>query len=93
VIVCDPPKITDKGIEGVPDLVVEILSPSTALKDLNLKRRTYESAGVPEYLIVNPGERAGVLLRLVAGRYEDAANVEWSGMVALLGGKLPVILG
>jgi len=93
VIVCDPAKITDRGIEGVPDLVVEILSPGTALKDLNLKRRTYESAGVPEYLIVNPGERAGVLLRLVNGRYEEAASVEWGAVVALLGGRLPVALG
>jgi len=93
VIVCDPGKITDKGIEGVPDLVVEILSPSTALRDLNHKRRTYEAAGVPEYLIVNPAERAGLLLRLVNGRYEDAANVEWGAVVALLGGKLSITLG
>jgi len=93
VIVCDPAKITGKGIEGVPDLVVEILSPSSALRDLNLKRRAYETAGVPEYLIVNPAERAGLLLRLRDGRYEDAASVEWGSVVALLDGKLAVALG
>ena len=93
VIVCDPALITPRGIEGVPDLVVEILSPSTALRDLNHKRRAYEAAGVPEYLIVNPAERAGVLLHLVHGRYEEAALVEWGALVSLLGGKLSVPLG
>ena len=93
VIVCDPAKVTEQGIEGVPDLVVEILSPSTALRDLNHKRRMYEVAGVPEYLILNPGERAGLLLRLLNGRYEDASVVEWGAVVALLGGKLLVTLG
>jgi hypothetical protein len=48
---------------------------------------------VPEYLILNPGERAGLLLRLLNGRYEDASVVEWGAVVALLGGKLLVTLG
>jgi Uma2 family endonuclease len=93
VVVCDPAKITPRGIEGVPDLIVEILSPSTALRDMNFKRRAYEAAGVPEYLIVNPGEEAGLLLRLVEGRYEDAETVAWGAVVALLGGELSVTLG
>jgi Uma2 family endonuclease len=93
VVVCDPGKVTPRGIEGIPDLVVEILSPSTALRDLNEKRQAYEAAGVPEYLIINPSERAGLLLRLVDGRYEDAANLEWGAMVGLMGGLLPVQLG
>ena len=93
VVLCDRTKITDRGIEGLPDVVVEILSPSTALRDLKHKRRAYETAGVPEYLIVNPVERAGVLLRLVNGRYEDSTNVEWGAVVGLLGGKCNVTLG
>ena len=48
VVVCDPAKKTARGIEGVPDLVVEILSPGTASKDLMRKRWVYEAAGVPE---------------------------------------------
>jgi Uma2 family endonuclease len=60
---------------------------------MNHKRHAYEAAGVLEYLIVNPDERAGLLLRLVNGRYEDAANVEWGAVVPLLGGRLPVTLG
>jgi Uma2 family endonuclease len=93
VVVCDPQKVTQRGIEGVPDLVVEILSPSTAGKDLTRKRWTYEAAGVPEYLIVDPGERVGLLLRLEAGRYQEATRIEWGTVVSLLGGKLPVLIG
>jgi Uma2 family endonuclease len=93
LIVCDPAKISPRGIEGAPDLVVEILSPSTAGKDVTRKWWTYEAAGIQEYLIVDPDERVGRLLRLEGGRYEEAARVEWGEVVALLGGKLPVTLG
>ena len=93
VIVCDPSKVAPHGIVGIPDLVVEILSPSTASRDMTRKRWSYEAAGVPEYLIVDPEEKVGVLLRLENGRYEEAARVEWGAFVALLGGKLPVTLG
>lgn len=93
LVVCDPTKISERGIEGAPDLVVEILSPSTAGKDVTRKRWAYESAGVPEYLIVDPNEQVGVLLRLDAGRYEEATRVEWGAVVAILGGKLSITLG
>lgn len=93
VVVCDPSKKTPRGIEGAPDLVVEILSPSTASKDVFQKRWAYEAAGVPEYLIVDPDGSVGVLLRLNAGRYEEAARIAWGAVVALLGGKLSITLG
>ncbi len=48
--------ITPKKIKGVPDLVVEIISPSTERNDRNLKKGLYERAGVPEYWIVDPEE-------------------------------------
>ncbi|MBP1627855.1 MAG: Uma2 family endonuclease [Holophagaceae bacterium] len=92
VIVCDPAKKTPRGIEGAPDLVVEILSPNTAGKDHSTKRWMYESAGIPEYLVVDPEERIGILLRLQNGRYQEASRVEWGSVVALLDGKLPVTL-
>ncbi len=47
-------KLTEKGIEGVPDLVVEVLSPSTAYYDLKEKKEVYERKGVKEYWIVDP---------------------------------------
>ena len=72
---------------------MEILSPRTASKDTVRKRWAYEAAGVPEYLIVDPDERVGVLLRLESGRYQEAARVEWGAVVALLGGTINVTLG
>jgi Uma2 family endonuclease len=93
LVVCDPSKVRDHGIVGVPDLVVEILSPSTGNRDMTRKRWSYEAAGIPEYLIVDPDERVAVLLRLEAWRYEEAARVEWGAMVAILGGKLSITLG
>jgi len=82
-----------RGIEGAPDLVVEILSPSTAGKDVTRKWWLYEAAGVLEYLIVDPTERVGRLLRLENGKYQDAARVEWGELVGLLGGHVSVTLG
>jgi Uma2 family endonuclease len=49
--------ITERGIEGVPDLVVEILSPSTRSRDRGIKLRRYAAAGVPHYWIVDPRRR------------------------------------
>jgi len=93
LIVCDPAKLSVRGIEGAPDVVVEILSPRTASKDRSRKQWAYEAAGVPEYLIVDPEEKVGLLLRLEHGHYVEAARVEWGGLVALLGGSLSVQLG
>jgi Uma2 family endonuclease len=94
VVVCDPAKKSVRGIEGAPDLVVEILSPGTASKDLSIKRWAYEAAGVPEYLIIFPLERFALLLRLdPAQHYQEAERVAWGGMLALLGGTISVPLG
>ena len=57
IIICDSSKIIQKGCLGAPDLVVEILSPSTAKKDMNEKFLLYEKHGVKEYWVVDPGNR------------------------------------
>ena len=94
VVVCDPAKKSPRGIEGAPDLVIEILSPSTASKDLTRKRWAFEAAGVPEYLIVDPEEQVGLLLCLDANqRYQEAARIEWGAMLGLLGDSLHIPLG
>ena len=46
--------ITDKNITGSPDLVIEVLSPSTAYNDLVTKKEIYEQFGVKEYWIIDP---------------------------------------
>lgn len=56
-VICDPKKLDDRGCMGAPDMIVEIISPSTAQKDLNEKLDLYESSGVREYWIVFPKER------------------------------------
>jgi Uma2 family endonuclease len=55
-IVCDEKKLDSRGCIGAPDLVVEILSPSTADKDLHEKFDIYEEGGVKEYWIVEPND-------------------------------------
>ena len=54
VIICDKDKIIPRGCCGPPDLVVEILSPSTASNDMKNKRRLYQKSGVKEYWIIDP---------------------------------------
>ena len=54
VVVCDHEKITEKCIIGAPDMVIEILSPSTARNDRLVKFNAYQEAGVKEYWIVDP---------------------------------------
>ncbi len=53
-VICDSDKIDKKGCRGAPDLIIEILSPSTAYKDETEKLMLYEKHSVKEYWIVNP---------------------------------------
>ena len=55
-IVCDHSKLDNHGCKGAPDVVIEILSPSTARHDRLVKLNEYQRAGVREYWIVSPEE-------------------------------------
>ena len=57
VVLCDRKKLDRTGIKGAPDLVIEILSPSTRGYDILVKRREYEKAGVKEYWLVDPKDK------------------------------------
>lgn len=60
---------TPANIQGAPDLVVEILSPSTTRRDWNDKLNLYEKYGVPEYWLVDPVGCVLLQFRLVDGKY------------------------
>lgn len=74
--------ISDKKIEGAPDLIIEILSPSTAYYDLKHKMKQYEVAGVQEYWIVDPEEKNIEVYRPVANRFQIFSEAQKSGTAA-----------
>ena len=57
LVVCDQSKITKANIQGPPDLVIEVISPSTTLKDRREKKALYERFGVLEYILVYPEDQ------------------------------------
>ena len=70
LVVCDKTKLDDAGCIGAPDWIIEILSPSTAVKDLNDKYQLYEAKGVKEYWIIDPSNNfLSVYLLDISGKY------------------------
>lgn len=57
VVVCDQSKLDERGCKGSPDLVIEVVSPTTLKRDLREKFYLYEKAGIKEYWVVNPTEK------------------------------------
>ncbi len=53
-VICDPNRINDRGYNGAPDFIIEIVSPSSQRMDYLTKLFKYRTAGVREYWIVNP---------------------------------------
>jgi Uma2 family endonuclease len=71
-VVCDPSKLDDRGCNGAPDFIIEILSPSTARYDRIVKFNKYREAGVKEYWIIDPEEKAVFAHILKNGQYTAA---------------------
>ena len=71
LVVCDRSKIGEKTINGAPDLVVEVSSPSTKVHDLNRKRLLYKEAGVREYWVVDDGR----ILKFTFEQNKDEAEI------------------
>ena len=80
--------IKEDGLHGVPDLVVEILSPSTAKYDLEEKKDVYERFGVKEYWIVDPATKSTQGYSLKEGTF--GKTVKSKGLIhsKLLGTEL-----
>ena len=53
-VICDRQKLTQRGCEGAPNLIIEILSRGTQYNDTKLKFDLYQEQGVPEYWVVDP---------------------------------------
>ena len=67
-VICDTSKLDDRGCNGAPDLVVEVVSPSSRRIDYSTKNALYSEAGVREYWIVDPEKEQTTVYR-----YEDDA--------------------
>ncbi|QCJ43861.1 Uma2 family endonuclease [Bacillus sp. S3] len=67
-IVCDQEKLDDRGCNGAPDMIIEVLSPSSVKLDRWKKFHLYEKAGVKEYWLVDPVNES-VEIHLLIGDY------------------------
>ena len=70
-VICDPSRLDARGCNGAPDLVIEIVSPSSRRMDYSTKNTLYSEAGVREYWIVDPAKERTTIYRYE----EDAAPI------------------
>ena len=80
LVVCDKEKLSKGPVNGPPDLVVEILSPSNSHKELFLKFQYYLEAGVREYWVIDPeGKKVQVHIyengHFISSSYKENSNV------------------
>jgi Uma2 family endonuclease len=77
VVVARPADVSGARLARPPLLVAEILSPDSALRDLNLKKAAYERFGIPSYWVIDPDlEKPGLrAFELVSGVYREVAQV------------------
>jgi Uma2 family endonuclease len=80
----------DRRVMGVPDIIIEIQSPSNAAYDEQVKLFAYALAGVPEYAIINPRTRSLHHYRLdTLGRYTTAREYTEADIIVF--DRLPTI--
>ena len=70
-VICDKSKLTDRGCDGAPDFIVEIVSPGSRKMDYGTKMVLYMEAGVREYWIVDPAKKCTAVYRFE----EDVAPI------------------
>jgi Uma2 family endonuclease len=88
-------QVSQRGIEGNPDVVVEIISPTNRSYDDVLKRRVYERHGIPEFWLVDPVAELLEVLVLTGGSYVRHALLDASGTLTspTLGPRVNIPLG
>ena len=72
-VICDPNKLNDKGCNGAPDWIIEIVSPASKRMDYYTKLFKYRTAGVKEYWIVDPDKS-----RIIVYNFEQSTMEEYS---------------
>jgi len=81
-VVCDLSKLDEFGCCGAPDMIVEILSPSTTKKDITEKFILYEEHGVKEYWIVYPKDKSVQVFLLQSDqKYDNGIFYEFKGKI------------
>ena len=70
-VICDLSKLDDRGCNGAPELIVEILSPGNSKKEMRDKFELYEAAGVEEHWMVDPAEKVIWQYFLINGNFEN----------------------
>jgi Uma2 family endonuclease len=85
-VICDEEKRGDEGCRGAPDMVVEVLSPSNTVFEMERKLSLYEEAGVREYWVVDPKNKHIRAYLLSAGHF---VMQSYSGQVAAVSAILP----
>lgn len=85
VVICDLSKMDKRGCRGAPDVVIEVLSPSTAGRDQITKRAIYERHGVREYWLVHPTDRVVTIYRRDGARFVRPEIFEARGVLAVRG--------
>jgi Uma2 family endonuclease len=84
LVVCDKSKITDANIQGAPDLIIEVVSPSNSYMDKKMKLELYERCAVPDYLLVDPLGDLVERYALVDGKYGRSEIFSWHEVLPLL---------
>lgn len=79
LVVCDPAKLTERNVCGVPDWIIEVLSPATARHDHLTKRALYEHAGVREYWLVHPVDCVVTVYTLKDGQFGSPEIADMAG--------------
>ena len=72
-VICDPNKLNDKGCNGAPDWIIEIVSPASKRMDYYTKLFKYRTAGVKEYWIVDPDKS-----RIIVYNFKQSTMDEYS---------------
>ncbi len=82
-LVCSQAKLKEQCVEGVPEVIFEVVSPATELKDRREKLRLYERFGVKEYILVYPDKEYAEVYRLDGGKYPAPEIINWDEVLTI----------